>query len=392
MITFDPSKTLIFNIGIDAFSCIITLIIFWSYKKDFADTYDVRLLRKMEATVLLILLTDIVMWLLNGKSGNYVRVLSYTDNIVYFMMQIVLALFWIRYAWYRILEQSIPRKKEIFYVLIPFAILGIIVISSPFNGWCFYLDDANYYHRGILSAPMSVVILVYLLSVSVMALAQYKKAVLIDRKRELLTIAFFAIPPFLGGVAQTLFYGFSIIWPCAVISCILILHNKEIQAISQDSLTGLNNRRNTEKHLRVYEEGQNQAITLIMLDINDFKHINDHYGHYSGDMALIQTAKILRTTLSGTSAFLARYGGDEFIIILPQGRENIAIETAQKIRNDFDAFGRTKQLPFRLSVSVGYAISAEKKDNRIANLIREADESMYRDKAHYHRINQTYQQ
>ena len=385
MIIFDISETLFFNIGIDVFSGIITLIILYSYKRDFADTYSIRLMRMIEAAVLLILLTDIVMWILNGKSGDYVRALSYIDIIIYFIMQIVVALFWLRYAWYRIFGHSIPRKNEAFYVLVPFIILSMIVIASPLNGWCFYLDDANYYHRGVLSAPMSVVILAYLLSVSVIALSQYRKEVLIDRKKELLTIAFFAVPPFLGGVAQTVFYGFSLVWPCAVVSSLMILLNRESQVISQDTLTGLNNRRNMERHLRTYEEGQNRPVTLIMLDVNDFKHINDQYGHYSGDMALIQTANILRSTFNGTSAFLARYGGDEFVIVMPEGKESTAEEITQKIRNNFDVFNRSKQFPFLLTVSAGYAISTEKANNRIANLLREADENMYQDKSRYHR-------
>jgi len=392
MIIFDISETLFFNIGIDVFSGIISLIILYSYKRDFADTYSIRLLRMIEAAVLLILLTDIVMWILNGKSGDYVRALSYIDNIIYFILQIVAALFWLRYAWYRIFGHSMPRKNEAFYVLVPFIILSMIVIASPLNGWCFYLDDANYYHRGVLSAPMSVVILAYLLSVSVIALSQYRKEVLIDRKKELLTIAFFAVPPFLGGVVQTVFYGLSMVWPCAVVSSLMILLNRESQVISQDSLTGLNNRRNMERHLRTYEEGQNRPVTLIMLDVNDFKHINDQYGHYSGDMALIQTSNILRSTFNGTSAFLARYGGDEFVIVMPEGKESTAEETTQKIKNNFDVFNRSTQFPFRLTVSAGYAISTEKADNRIANLLREADEKMYQDKSRYHREKQTQQQ
>ena len=392
MIIFDISETLFFDVGIDVFSGIITLIILYSYKRDFADTYSIRLLRMIEAAVLVILLTDIVMWILNGKSGDYVRALSYIDSIIYFIMQIVAALFWLRYAWYRIFGHSMPRKNEAFYVFVPFIILSIIAIASPLNGWCFYLDDANYYHRGVLSASMSVVILVYLLLVSVIALSQYRKEALIDRKKELLTIAFFAVPPFLGGVAQTVFYGFSLVWPCAVVSSLMILLDRESQVISQDSLTGLNNRRNMERQLRTYEEGQNRPVTLIMLDVNDFKHINDQYGHYSGDMALIQTSNILRSTFNGTSAFLARYGGDEFVIVMPEGKESTAEETTQKIRNNFDVFNRSTQFPFRLTVSAGYAISTEKADNRIANLLREADEKMYQDKSRYHREKQTQQQ
>lgn len=390
MIIFDISETLFFNIGIDVFSSIITLIILYSYKRDFADTYSIRLLRMIETAVLLILLTDIVMWILNGKSGDYVRALSYIDIIIYFIMQIVVALFWLRYAWYRIFGHSIPRKNEAFYVLVPFIILSMIVIASPLNGWCFYLDDANYYHRGVLSAPMSVVILAYLLSVSVIALEQYRKELLIDRKKELLTIAFLVVPPFLGGVMQTLFYGLSILWPCAVISSMLILLNKESQAISQDPLTGLNNRRNMERYFRI-EESQNRATTLIVLDINDFKNINDQHGHTFGDVALIQTADIMRRIFNGTPAFLARYGGDEFVIVLPGARESNAREITQKIKTSFDAFSGTKQFPIRLSVSVGYAVSSRRANNKIADLLREADENMYRDKYMYHREKQTQQ-
>lgn len=384
MIIFDSGETLLLNIGINAFSFIIALIIFCSFKKDFAGTYDIRLLRRIEITTLLVLLADMAMWLLNGKSGDFLRVLSYANTILYFLMQIVVVFWWLRYAWYRIFGQKMSTKKEVFFVLVPFAFLSLFVVTSPLNGWCFYLDDANYYHRGALSALMSLIMLLYLLSVTVAALIQYKKEIFADREKELMTIAFFAVPPFWGGFAQTVFHGFSLVWPCVVISSLLILLNKESQAIAQDALTGLNNRRSMERFLRTYEEGQIRTVALIMMDVNGFKHINDQYGHSTGDMALIQAANILRTTFNRTSAFLARYGGDEFVVVLPECEERAAKEAVHKIRNEFEHFLNTKQLPFRLSVSIGYAVSAEKFDNRIADLFRKADENMYRDKALHH--------
>lgn len=384
MIIFDSRETLLLNIGINAFSCIITLIIFYSIKKDFADTYDIRLLRRIEITTLLVLLADIAMWLLNGKSGAFLRALSYANTILYFLMQLVVVFWWLRYACYRIFGQEIPKKKEILFILVPFSFLSLITLASPLNGWCFYLDDANYYHRGALSGLMSLVVLLYLLSVTVAALTQYRKEIFADRKKELMTIAFFAGPPFLGGFMQTVFHGFSLVWPCVVISSLLILLNKESQAIAQDALTGLNNRRSMEKFFRTYEEGQLRTVALIMMDVNGFKHINDQYGHSLGDIALIQAANILRATFNGTSAFLARYGGDEFVVVLPECEERAAGEAVHKIRDGFEHFSNTKQLPFRLSVSVGCAVSTEKSDNRIANLFGEADENMYRDKALHH--------
>jgi len=138
-----------------------------------------------------------------------------------------------------------------------------------------------------------------------------------------------------------------------------------------------------ERYLNTYEADLNSAMTIIMLDINDFKHINDHYGHRAGDDALIQTANILRTTFNGTSAFLARYGGDEFVVIIPQGKKGTAIRTIRKIKNNIEAFNKTNQFPFQLNISAGYAISSENTDN-IHSLFKEADANMYKDKALYH--------
>ncbi|HHZ01228.1 MAG TPA: hypothetical protein GYA03_09040, partial [Tissierellia bacterium] len=148
MITLNVAETLLFNIGINTFSFIIALIIFITYKNNFEYNYDVWLLTRIEAEILLILLSDIGMWLLNGKSGNFIRILSYAIIMFYFLMQIAVVIEWIRYSHYRIFGRNIPSRKETFLVLIPFAILSIIVGTSPINGWCFYIDEFNYYHRG----------------------------------------------------------------------------------------------------------------------------------------------------------------------------------------------------------------------------------------------------
>lgn len=376
-------EILLFNIGINAFSCIITCIILCSLRKDFADSYEIRLLQKAVTTILLVLLSDITMWTLNGRSTDFLRILNYTNTILYFIMQLAVVYWWIRYAWYRLFNRKMPKKKENLFILFPFLLLSLIVLTSPLTGWCFYFDRDNYYHRGILSMPMAILILLYLFFITTASLLQYKKERITDRKKELLIIAFFTFPAFLGGFLQMVFYGFSIVWPCVVITSLLVLLNKESHAISQDALTGLNNRRSMEKLLSTYED--NRAVTLIMLDINDFKNINDKYGHSLGDLALIKTADILRTSFNETSAFLARYAGDEFVVILPDGKEATAIEAVEKIKSNFELFSKTNHFPFRLSVSVGYAISTEKSEKKIEKLLKEADDDMYRNKVLHHR-------
>lgn len=377
--------TLLFNVGIDIFAATITVIIYYSYKNDFGNTYDNWLMVRIEGAVLLAILADIAMWVLNGKSGTGVRGASYAVSMIYFMMQLLVGLAWLKYAWYRVFGENMSRKGELLSRGIPLFLLGVCIAFTPLTGWCFYLDEYNYYHRGALSTPMFVFILAYLLTASAMALARYRQEVFVDRKKELLSIAFFAVPPLVGGVIQVAIYGVSLVWPSMVISCLMILLNKESRTISQDSLTGLNNRRSMEKYLRGYGEGgQAGAIALLMMDINDFKQINDQYGHHTGDAALIQTANILRRTFNGTSAFLARFGGDEFVVFLAGAKASEVDETVRKIRDHFAAFNQTGQFPFGLTVSIGYAVSEGKAPNRIANLIKQADENMYREKTRYH--------
>jgi diguanylate cyclase (GGDEF)-like protein len=385
MIPLDPRETLLFNVGIELFSCALALIVYLRCKKEFPDSYDIQMLSRTEFAVIFVLLADIGTWLLNGRPGRAARFLGYADNILYFLMQLVITFTWMQYAWYRIYGRDMPRRQERCFVTLPFAGLAAIVLISPLNRWCFYLDADNYYARGVLSAPMSAVILLYLLGVSGLALAKYRREAGFERKNELLNIAFFAVPPFVGGAVQTIFYGLTILWPCVVLSSLLILLNKESQVISRDSLTGLNNRRNAERQFSAYEESQPETIALLLLDINDFKGINDQYGHSAGDQALVETAGILRAAFRGTSAFLARYGGDEFIVILPEGGEARAAQAAADIRAGFAAFNRTSRYPFWLSASVGLAACVPPGRGRMAALLKQADADMYADKARYHR-------
>lgn len=390
MVQFDSGETLFANVWIDVFSAIIMLIIYRSYENDFTDTPDIRLMYRINLSVLMIILTDIIMWTMNGRAGQMARILGYADNIAYFILQYIAAFLWFKYASTRIFGRQLSSKVELFCARIPILLLSLCILSSPWTGWCFYLDDLNNYRRGILAIPIFMINLAYPLAVSVAALVQYRKEMFLDRKRELTSIAFFAVPPLLGGAVQILISGVSVVWPCTVLSCLLVLLTKESQAISRDALTGLNNRRNMEKYLKMYgEDEQAGAVAAIVIDINDFKQINDRYGHNAGDEALIRTAYTLRIAFSGTSAFLSRYGGDEFVILIPGSDKRSVEEVICKIEDSFTQFPQIDQFPFRLTVSMGYAISAEKGRDRTVNLLRKADEDMYREKARYHQHEQS---
>ena len=375
------AAALTYNAGIGIFSCAITLVIWYFYKRNFADTHDIGMLRRIEASLLVVLLSDIGMWLLDGRAGGLIRVMLYVINIINILMAIVVAIQWLEYAWLRLYRREMPGIRKMVPALIPFGLTAVFILSSPWTGWSFYLDDANVYHRGEFAILQYLVLLAYLLGASVMALIQRKKEAARDRRAELLTIAFFTAPPLMGGLVQTAFYGLNLIWPCAVISSLLVLLNKAGEAISQDTITGLNNRRNLEKHLRQYDENQDRPVTLMMLDIDAFKRINDQHGHSAGDQAIMEAAQVLKKVFGGSSAFLSRFGGDEFVVVIPGADEGKAQAAITRIHASFEALSAEHSFPFQLSVSAGYAMSEKTGATRTAELLKTADKRMYEAKA-----------
>jgi diguanylate cyclase (GGDEF)-like protein len=227
---------------------------------------------------------------------------------------------------------------------------------------------------------MFIINLLYPLSVSVIAVVKGLRENFRERRSELFLIALFPLLPIIGGIIQTVSYGLSLIWPCVVISSMIILLHKGSHAILQDPLTGLNNRRSIGRLLKTYEEHQNSSAVLMILDLNNLKYINDHFGHSVGDQALGETANILRTTFRGSPAFLARFDGDEFLIAIPHGDEDLAEKTINKLRENFNQFQKTDTFPYPISVSIGYAAANQHNNLSLYDLLRHADESMYLDK------------
>jgi diguanylate cyclase (GGDEF)-like protein len=150
------------------------------------------------------------------------------------------------------------------------------------------------------------------------------------------------------------------------------------QQASQDSLTGLKNRRRFQEDLatamaRSRRDGSTGA--LLMLDIDEFKRVNDSRGHPAGDRLIQQVAEVLRKR-TRQSDTLARLGGDEFAVILPrcsQGEAQLAAEAiASEIRGD-----RSTEVGDGVTVSIGIAMFGEDPRTSAATIVSEADTAMY---------------
>lgn len=147
-----------------------------------------------------------------------------------------------------------------------------------------------------------------------------------------------------------------------------------------DSLTGLYNRRAFEKKLRDEFERATRyghPLSLLMLDIDNFKIINDTYGHNGGDAALVKISEILRST-TRQSDFPSRFGGEEFVLILPDTDHQRALQAAEKIMGEIrsSVFSVTNG-HFSLTVSIGVSSTTIHGYANSDQMIEDADHALY---------------
>jgi diguanylate cyclase (GGDEF)-like protein/PAS domain S-box-containing protein len=149
---------------------------------------------------------------------------------------------------------------------------------------------------------------------------------------------------------------------------------KELEKLSiTDNLTGLYNQRHFYNELKREIERAKRfkhPLSLVLFDIDTFKHYNDTYGHLEGDKALCEVGKVLSKSIRGNVDSGYRYGGDEFVVILPETDKNRAFSLAERIRTSFNNIGLVD-----VTLSIGLVEYRTEYDPE--TFVRHADKAMY---------------
>lgn len=162
--------------------------------------------------------------------------------------------------------------------------------------------------------------------------------------------------------------------------------NEQLREMNtRDELTGLHNRRYLNENLDAeYRRAlrENEPISVLMLDIDHFKAINDSFGHQFGDYCLQEAGRRLRAVVQRPSDMAVRYGGEEFLVVLPNTSLESASKLGEKLRQAF------AQKPFKfegqhcqVTLSVGVACDLPEAPDQHELLLRRADECLYQAKA-----------
>lgn len=160
--------------------------------------------------------------------------------------------------------------------------------------------------------------------------------------------------------------------------------NCQLESLSSlDGLTGIPNRRHFDQSITQYWKNamrEQKPLSLVMIDIDNFKAYNDTYGHVQGDDCLILVSKALASSVNRPHDFVARYGGEEFIAVLPNSDKHGAALVAERMRKCIEKLAikhQTSRVANCVTISLGVAEITPKATDSLVDFINNADNALY---------------
>lgn len=323
-------------------------------------------------------LSETIAFLVDGKQFMGSRQINYVSNSICFIGTVSIGLLWCLYVELRIYRNYKRIFKKAKPVMFPWVVEVIMVLCNLFGtGIMFKISEENIYQRAA-GALIGYISLIIYFAYSIYLVHQSKKQGI---NLNFFPVIYFVGPCFAGVLIQFLFYGITSSWVLVAVALIFVQMQSYAENLYIDELSGLYNRRYLNAVLTERKITSRKSLHGIMMDVNDFKYINDNFGHSMGDKAICTLGNILfRSIPDGGMAI--RYAGDEFIVLLSGVDTESVLVTMDEINHNLSQFNESKIEPFTLSVSMGYAEFGEGDDTEA--FLMHMDEKMYEEKRKYH--------
>lgn len=320
-------------------------------------------------------LIDPFIFLADGRPGAINRAIIFYGNSFLFLYNLIVGT-----GVLALVAKHINKKiSNVQYVTVLFmtlieTILLLLNITKPI---VFSVDENNIYSRGPLYF-VYIAVAVYLMLYS---LVLYFTAKFRDGSVRNFPVWEFIIPIVCGVAIQTVFYGLSA-QPVsfAIAFCSIVICTQK-DYLYVDKLTGVYNRYQLDKILKNYKRRKKRMFAAIMIDMNNFKSINDNFSHNEGDDALCAMAKILVSTVS-SDGYVIRFAGDEFVMVIETYDKEEISGQINKIRAALDNYNDHSHKPYKLSAAMGGDVFDVGETD---DFIRRIDSLMYDDKKEYYR-------
>lgn len=316
-----------------------------------------------------------------GLQENDALVLSrmYVEgiNVGFFCSSMLVSYFSFFYCQAELKKEWLKDQVKVMFSFLPVVIGFVLFILSLKYHFFFYIDEACNYTKGNLYWLMLLLTYSYIMFIGISNLHLYTKKENFLIRSKLLTLSSFVIFPLIFGAMQAFCTGVSVICLGGTLAMIQVSVNLQSDRITMDPLTQINNRTRLKKYLyNVFNNShRSDKVCLVMIDIDDFKMINDTYGHIAGDNALKDVAELLSNALANYTGLLARYGGDEFCIVCQLEYHSVQ-DVEDTIIRELQKLNELGKNPFEISLSLGFCV-LDDSIKSVAEFIDRADQQLY---------------
>lgn len=256
------------------------------------------------------------------------------------------------FSWFNYIQTMLEihyiKKTQTLIALIPLIVSVVLLLVNTLNGCLFYIDHNGNFQEEPLYLLYVLINDFYYFVGAYQAYVYSCRAKNYQQKKSYQILGIYMAVMVIVGALQDIFRSIPIFCVGTSLSILIVYISLEEQMISIDPLTHLNNRNRMEQHLFECMRNADANMYLLVLDVDKFKQINDIYGHAQGDLALKSIANCLKEACIEKSDFIARYGGDEFVIVY---KGNDVEGLCQRIH----MYIQKLSFPFDLDVSIGCA-------------------------------------
>ncbi|MGN0114735.1 MAG: diguanylate cyclase [Acutalibacteraceae bacterium] len=305
---------------------------------------------------------------------------KFIDTVYY----LSLAAFAYSWFWYSetVQQSELLNQEHRFKRVLPLVILSALILLSNSYGYIFNVDDSSKDRFGPLFWVQVLITYGYIAFTALKAIIISSKKVSYDRRERLYMLGLFAVPTVAAGVVQIFLPQLPLVCAGITVSLLIIYIDVMNRLVLIDPLTQLNNRNQLMRYLssKMKTADNNTQLYLLIMDVDNFKKINDHFGHVEGDKALMIIARSLQLVCQKHNLFVSRYGGDEFVAVFETAD---GVHELKHLCNDIDnAIAKNSgdaELAYELSISIGYT-KYSKIVRNIPEFIAMADAELYKKK------------
>lgn len=317
---------------------------------------------------------EVLSFLIDGRQFPFCRILNYILNSACFLCTSTVGYLWCLFMEYRVFNSPVRVRRASRLLAIPLVFDYILCVISLKTGIIFSISADNVYHRGGLVA-ISYLLLFFYFIYSLCLTDISKENGLYLKTMSSLT---FVVPCMIGTLVQGLFYGITLGWTSVAVAFVHVYQQTQFLNFYTDSLSMLYNRRYLDRVTRQFTHAALPNLYGIMIDVNDFKHINDVYGHAAGDRAIQHIAGILSQSIS-SSTLAIRYAGDEFILLLRTDDPDVVTGLIRRVEKEAEEWNESHVEPYTLSFAMGCS-HFDPTSMTADELLTEMDRKMYENK------------